>query len=220
MQKISFANFNIEYNDKDVNYIDSLIQELKSKYKSIMDFFNLTSINHPISIKLWDDLDEYRNYFNNKMKKDNKKVSDWEVGRATNNSKECRIDLLSFSERIKCQGHQNDNIEDLIKVLIHEFVHICYFSSNNHKDSAVWFAEGLATYLAEQNNYPLFSSSLEDIIAGKATYNNYYCMVKYLIDNYDKEYILALVQSKELQEKITTDIYYKALESTTKKRGK
>ena len=45
-------------------------------------------------------------------------------------------------------------------------------------------------------------------------------MVKYLIDNYDKEYILALVQSKELQEKITTDIYYKALESTTKKRGK
>lgn len=220
MKKISFANFDIEYNDKDLNYIDSLIQELKSKYQSIMNFFNLTSINHPISIILWNDLDEYRNYFNNKMKKNNKKVPDWEVGRATNNSKECRIDLLSFSERIKCQGHQNDNIEDLIKVLIHEFVHICHFTSNNNKNSTVWFAEGLATYLAKQNNYPLFSSSLDDIIAGQATYNNYYCMVKYLIDNYDKEYILSLVQSKELQEKITTDTYYKALENTTKKRGK
>ncbi len=55
MQKISFANFNIEYNDKDVNYIDDLIQELKSEYQSIMDFFNLTSINHPISIKLWEE---------------------------------------------------------------------------------------------------------------------------------------------------------------------
>lgn len=218
MKKINFDYFEIEYSDKDTDYIHLIIQELKSKYLDIMKFFNLEKLDRKVSIKFWNNLIEYRTFFNNKMKKYNRTVQEWEVGRSTNNSKECRIDLLCLDERKKCQGHQNDNINNLIKVTIHEFVHTCHFAYNGNNNSMIWFAEALATNLSDQYENLYFDCSLEDILQGKTNYINYYTMGRYLIDNFSKDYILELAKNKELLEKDTINIYYQTLEYVTKKQ--
>lgn len=211
MQKINFNYFEIEYSNKDTPYINLIIEEFKNKYPSIMGFFNLKKFERKITIKFWNSLEEYRTFFNEKMKKYNKKVEKWEVGRSTNNSNECRIDLLCLEERKKCQGHQNDNIIDLTNVLIHEFVHTCHFTYNKNKDTMTWFAEALATNLANQYNYLSLNCSLADILNGHAHYLNYYSMGRYLIDNNDKDYILKLAKNKKLLEEDTPNIYNKTL---------
>ena len=76
----------------------------------------------------------------------------------------------------------------------------------------VWFGEGLATNLSNQFTKLEINCSLDDILNGKAQYINYYSMVKYLLDNFSKDYILGLAKEKALLEKETKDIYYKTIE--------
>ncbi len=218
-KKIIFKNFEIKYTDKDEKYIQLIIQKLKNNYLNIINFFNLEKIDTTILIKFWDNLMDYRNFFNEKMKKQNKTVAEWEVARSTNNSKEHRIELLCLEESRKCRGHHNDTVETLIKVSIHEFVHTCHFIYNENKDSMTWFAEALATNLSNQYEELCFDCSLDDILNGKANYINYYSMGRYLIDNCDKEYILELAKNIELLKNETTNIYYQTLEYVSKKRS-
>lgn len=174
-----------------------------------MDFFNLQYLEKTVNIKIWDNLEDYRNCFSKKLFK---KIPDWEVARATINKNEYCIDLMSLKERIKCKGHENDNLENLLKVIIHEFVHICHMTFNNYNGTMIWLGEGLATNLSNQFKKMEINCSLEDIIYGNAKYINYYSMVKYLLDNYSKEYILMLSKNKKLLENITNDIYYKTID--------
>lgn len=217
MEKITFAYFKIEYSKKDTEEIQLIANKLKDKYLDIMHFFNLERLERKVFIKLWDNLNEYRNFFNERMKEYNKKVPEWEVGRSISNFEECRIDLLNLEETKKCRGHQNDTIDSLIKVCIHEFVHTCHYAYNGNKDSMTWFCEALATNLSNQYENLYFNCSLNDILDGKANYINYYSMGKYLIDNCDKNYILELAKNKELLEKDTANIYDQALNYASKK---
>ena len=217
MKKITFTYFQFEYSEKDTEDIKLITKELKDKYLDIMHFFNLERLERKVFIKLWDNLNEYRNFFNERMKEYNKKVPEWEVGRSISNFEECRIDLLNLEETKKCRGHQNDTIDSLIKVCIHEFVHTCHYAYNGNKDSMTWFSEALATNLSNQYRNLYFNCSLNDILDGKANYINYYSMGKYLIDNCDKNYILELAKNKELLERDTANIYDQTLSYVSKK---
>ena len=217
MKKITFVYFEIEYSKKDTEEIQLIANKLKDKYLDIMHFFNLERLERKVFIKLWDNLNEYRNFFNERMKEYNKKVPEWEVGRSISNFEECRIDLLNLEETKKCRGHQNDTIDSLIKVCIHEFVHTCHYTYNGNKDAMTWFSEALATNLSNQYENLYFNCSLNDILDGKANYINYYSMGKYLIDNCDKNYILELAKNKELLEKDTADIYDQVSNYASKK---
>ena len=207
--KRKFGVFEIEYTTDDFAYIDKLVTELEDKYLNIMEFFNLQRLGHTVNIKIWNNLEEYRNYFSKKI---NRKIPNWEVARATINKNESCIDLLSLKERIKCEGHQKDNLDNLLKVIIHEFVHICHITYNNYNGSMIWFGEGLATNLSNQFTKLEINCSLDDLINGKAKYINYYSMVKYLLDNCSKNYILKLAKDKDLLEKETKNIYYETVE--------
>lgn len=102
MKKINNDIFNIEYTNKDKSYINNVIKDFFNQVPDIMEFFNISKFNNKIKIKFWDNLDEYRSYFNKKFEKYGKKVEDWEVARTIYNPSE--IHLLSFSERLKCKG--------------------------------------------------------------------------------------------------------------------
>ena len=206
--KKRFCIFEIEYTESDSEYIDFLISEIQDKYLGIMDFFDISKLNHIVTIKIWNNLEKYRDYFS----KMNKSIPNWEVARATINKNEARIDLMCLKERMKCEGHQNDKLDNLLKVIVHEFVHICHMTFNDYNATMIWFGEGLATNLSNQFKRMEINCSLEDIIYGNAKYINYYSMVKYLLDNYSKEYILMLSKNKKLLENITNDIYYKTIE--------
>ncbi len=142
----------------------------------------------------------------------NKIIPDWEVARTTINKNEARIDLMCLKERIKCEGHENDNLENLLKVIIHEFVHICHITFNNYNGTMIWLGEGLATNLSNQFKKMEINCPLDDVIQGKAKYINYYSMVKYLLDSFGKDYVLKLSKDKYLLERATNDIYYKTID--------
>lgn len=206
MEKINNDIFDIEYTNKDESYIESVIKKFFNQVPDIMEFFNISKFNNKIKIKFWDNLDEYRSYFNKKFKKYGKKVEDWEVARTIYNPSE--IHLLSFSERVKFKGHKNDEIGSISNLLTHEFVHTCHFKYNNHHSSMLWFSEGLACYLSNQYNTLSPSCSLDTIMNEEFTsYVNYYTMMSYLVENYDKSYILKLAKDKELLKQETPKIY-------------
>ena len=211
MKLIRYDCFEIEYDEKDQDDIAFVVLELQKEYKDIMNFFDLDHFDKKIQIKFWNNIEEYRTFFNERLKKYHQKVQSWEVGRSTNNEKEDRIDLLNLNERKKCQGHQQDTIEDLAKVLLHEFTHTCHFAYNGKKETMTWYAEALATNLSHQFDTLEFDSSLDEIKKGTAYYNNYYCMGKYLIDHCDKSYILELAKNKKLLEQDTDNIYQETL---------
>ena len=205
-----FDIFKIEYTKDDLDYIDNLVNYLKNNYKDIMNFFNLKEFNKKIEIKLWNDINLYRNNMSDKY---NVKIPNWEVGRGYRGKKGIYIDLLSFNECKKAKGHNNDKLEYLFSVLIHEFVHVCQFEYNDSTPTLTWFNEGLATNLSGQyKNCPyIITSSLQDILNAKSNYNNFYLMGKYLLNNYDKEYTLKLAKDKELLIKDTPKIYKETL---------
>ena len=214
--KQEFDIFEIEYTESDLEYIDDLIKYLDSNIKNIMNYFGLTTLERKISIKLWNSKEEYRKVIGDLIKnyERNNTVPEWEVARSTNNKKVSRIDLISYKESLKCKGHSKDTLDNLFKVIVHEFVHTCQFEYNHHTESLTWFSEALATNLSHQyEEYPLtIEVPLERIINGQVSYINYHTMGKYLLDNYPKEYILELAKNKKLLLKDTKKIYEETLE--------
>lgn len=218
MNKYKFNIFEINYQDMDNDYANLLIQKLKDNYKKIMNYFNLNNIKREVIITIWNDKDNYRNYFNEKY---NYIVPEWEIARSINSKKETTINIISYRESLNCKGHNNDSLENNLKVIIHEFVHICHFEYNSHNKQPIWLAEALATNLSNQyNNIELkITAELKDIIEGTANYKDYYLMGKYLIDNYPKEYILELSKNSNLLEKETPNIYNETKKYFNKKES-
>ena len=146
-----FKNFTIEYSDDDLTYIDELLQRFLYSQDKIMNFFNLKNLDKKVQIKIWNNVTEYEKYINSEMKRIfnvENTMEDWEVGRAITTKTESQIHILSYQERIKRKGHQYDKIDDLIKVVQHEFVHTCHEQFKNYKNTLTWFNEALATILS------------------------------------------------------------------------
>jgi predicted metalloprotease with PDZ domain len=144
----NYENFDIEYTDADIEYIRFMIDSLLSKQDEIMSFFGITRLDKKVKIKMWDNLYEYRKYVNGMLKELNTTVPDWETARSTNNKNESRIDITSYKERLKCKGHQDDKLENIVKVPIHEFVHTCHSQYKNYERGLTWYSEALATILS------------------------------------------------------------------------
>ena len=201
-----YKQLELEYTEEDLVYIEDFKKELEKYYDLILSFFNLKKLNRNIKMKFWNNTTGFRRFL---AELNTKKTDLWEVGRTTSNAKSSRIDILSYKEFIKCQGHENQTIQDLIKVCIHELVHFVQFDYNNHTYIMTWLSEALATNLSGQyeNKEVYFNTTLDEIIRGKSNYCNYYLMGKYLLEEYNKEYILKLVRDNELVKKETPRIF-------------
>lgn len=158
---------------------------------------------------------EYEKYINSEMKRIfnvENTMEDWEVGRAITTKTESQIHILSYQERIKRKGHQYDKIDDLIKVVQHEFVHTCHEQFKNYKDTLTWINEALATILSNQYDdiTPVLDCTLDELLNGKVNYVRYNTLGKYLFENYDKKYILELAKNNELLKQKTPIIFEEA----------
>ena len=192
----------IYYSDKDKVYIDYIVDKINNKSKEIVDFFD---VKVPIKseVKLYDDLDKFRKDYKIITKKDPK---DWVCGLSYDN----KINSLTLEELKKTYNHENNTIEDLYKLILHEFVH----SINNIRcnNSEIWLKEGLATYLSGQ--YPNSNEikvSYEEIINGTCSYTDYRALVKYIIENYDHDYILKLIDDNKFLLTESKRLYEEAL---------
>jgi|GEM_PF-897860 len=200
MSKISFECFELKYTDKE--NVEEITKCLSKNYKDIMNFFNLKKLSQPVLIKIYDNIDEYRQSFYDRY---HKNIEDWETART--NYKGKYIEMLSLKEAKKREGHSKENLDEYKNVLLHEFVHICHGEYNGNIKTETWFNEALATALT--NQYPLsqkFDCTTDDINSNRVNYRNYCDIGRYLISSYGKDNILALAKDDEAERKLLPTI--------------
>lgn len=201
----------IEYTNKDVSYIEELIEYINNSSQEIIDFFSISSFGEKVKIKIWDDLTNFRNHCSHC--KNNEKVPLWLCGLSYSRDKINYIDVLTLEEYKKTDKHENNTLNDLKLLIMHEFVHACH-KKNSKEYTYIWLAEGLATTLSHQydNFIGNFDATLENLINGGCHYGNYYIMFNFVLDRYGKDFIIELIQDfKKLE--IMTPILYKEVKN-------
>ena len=207
-------NLTIYYEDDDI-YIKDIINYINSKVYDIFSFFNVC--NRDIVIKFYYNDSEYENIVKNKFSS----YYDWIIGLSYNDT----IYMRSYELTVNNLYHKNMSLEEYERTVIHEIVHIVYFSIMDKGNIKYkWFSEGLATNLSGQNiKVTPISCTLKELNNNfnniKDSYSISYTLVKYLINNYSREFILSLCTdsvklqefSKELDSKAHTTNFTKTL---------
>ena len=196
--------FEIRYNECDTNYINFLIGYFNSEKEKIFKFFDINRLSKRLIIIIYDDVSKYKDYRNNN-------ISETSVGNMDFDDNNYYLNILSYKEIIKRKGHENDNLEYMYKLLIHEFVHICHEEIGTYKQSLIWVKEGIAIILSKQYeglDYKLSNCNLNDLINNKRLwYINYYTLMNYALKKYGIDYLKKLVFESKFAEKETDKIY-------------
>lgn len=196
----------LEYTEDDLEYIDYISDYIDEHIEEILVFFDNLKMDK-ITVRLYDSLERLKEHYKSICKRD--KAPEWLSGFAANNS----VYTLSLKELHKSKGHENRTTEDLAKLILHEYAHVCYYTYNgDQEDGYIWLTEGISCGLSHQydNVECEITDSLDNIIKGNCRYNNYYCMFDYLYKNYSNEYILELVKNPKLLNDSTPRIYNEA----------
>ncbi|WP_291648578.1 peptidase MA family metallohydrolase [Clostridium sp.] len=123
-------------NENDSKAIKELSEVLNNNYSTITDNFN-TNLEEKVEIIIYSNIKEFHRSIGNAD------ASDGMVGVAYDNT----IKMVSPLN----PGSIHDK-ESLLKVIVHEFVHIVTFNINNQKENIMptWFMEGIAVHEANQ----------------------------------------------------------------------
>lgn len=180
----------IEYTNKDLDYIDYLCEIVEKNSEEIVNFFELEKYGEKTHVKLFDNLDDFRTYF----KKCNNMELDWACGFAKDNN----FYTLTLDQLKLVRTHENEDLEDLIKLILHEFVHTVhnrrfkYTEHNCHK----WVSEGVAVYLSKQHeNINAINCSYNQFIT-RNYYGYYKLLFQYILNKYGKNFIFELIDGK------------------------
>ena len=212
----------INYTDKDLNYIEEMSKIIEPLSKEIIDFFGIEKIEPKIEIYLYDSLAKFREKYiqlGYRLNKDGT-VPSWVCGFAYNYTE---VYTLCLEEYRKTSCHENENLRDLEYLILHEFLHSCYWyfirNKNNNYNCTAWLSEGIATTLSHQydNEDLVFNASLEEMENGCQNYSNYYLMFVYILNKYGKDYILNLIKDSDKAIKMTPKLYEETREYYSKK---
>ena len=191
--KINLNNIIIEYS-KDLNYIDNIVSYIELNEKEILSFFRIDKLSKKYILKILN-YDEFKKYIINKYGEIKPYV------RGDTDSKSNTIVVLDIEDQIKYTIHKDACTDDVIKMVMHEFVHACNNEVCNCVNEIVWFEEGLATNLAKQN-YSLCSLDDCDFNMLKNNFNNCknnykysYTIVNYILNNYSKDEIFNFISN-------------------------
>lgn len=209
----------IEYTKKDEKYINDIIVYLEHVSQEIIDFFAIENLNNKIKVTLWDSLENFRNLYQKlgySLTADGK-VPEWICGFAYN----CDVEALTIEEYKKTRGHENANVQDLMHLILHEFVHACHNNILNNEHYA-WLSEGMATTISHQcdESELKFNATCDEMIHGCQNYLNYHTMFSYVIDAYGKDYVTKLIKDYAFLEKETPRLYKEVKEYVEKNKCK
>lgn len=224
MYKKDFGIYEIEYSDCDLPYIDTMIEALNNNIKRIMDFFGIVTLDKSFEIKIWDSLDEFRENRKRQLRESgiNREVATWVCASSVNTKDKSNIDMLSYKELLKCKSHDKDSINSLFVTIVHEFAHTCHFQYKNYVETLSWFNEAIATVLS--NQYSLdkvqIDCEVEDLMLFKASYNIYFAVGKYILENYGQNFFLELAKNQELLVKESPRLFNEAKEWLNKRKNR
>jgi hypothetical protein len=195
--------------DKNVEYFNEVVDSINIKEKEILSFFNLNELTPRISI-IFMNYESFKTYIVNKYGS----VKPYIRADADHETKTIRV--LDIDDQIKYTTHKDANISDLIKLIIHEFVHMCHDQICSDYNQTIWFYEGLATNLSNQN-YSLINLNNCDFDKLKNNFgevkNNYcyaYTIVNFILNNFKKEEIVRLYSDADYLRKRSNDIFLEA----------
>lgn len=190
--KKELDNFIIE-SDMNLDYFNEIIDYILENEKDILNFFSLKELPEKCNIIIL----SYKK-FKDYIIKNYGKIYDYIRGTTDGRTKTIRI--LNIEDQRRHTIHKNSTVHNTAKMIIHEIVHICNDYVNDDYEQTIWFREGLATNLSNQN-YDLvkldncdFELLKNDFIGfGKGNYSYSYTIVYYIINNYEKDEIQRLI---------------------------
>lgn len=179
--------------DFDLYYYDDIISYLNEHEKAVLSFFNIEKLDKPCTIEIMN-WKKFKDFQLNNIGE----VCEYKRAVTDVNSKSIKVLLLE--DQIIYTTHKNATLEDTLKTILHEFVHIVHSSVQKYKKELTWFFEGVATNLAKKN-YELanlndcdFAKLVNDFKNfGKGSYRYSYTIVNYILNNYSKEEIYKLI---------------------------
>lgn len=185
------SNFIIEYDER-LKYIPDIVNYLESKMNDIMIFFELCSFDSKTKIVIYNELESYKKHIEQFFEYHDYMCADTNDG---------NINLLSLEAAHQTKEHSAMTLDELKKVVLHEFVHICQQEKEieHIDDDTVWFWEGLATNIGNPDNYEVINilAANEDINNFNCSANNYpiaYTIGNYMLKNYSQEQILEYIK--------------------------
>lgn len=209
------------YDENDNCLVNELSNYLDDAILSIYLFFNI-KIKDKIKINII----PKKEIFDDKLMKEFNMSSAPSSSRGFFSYSENAIYYLSINDYDKTTHNKND-VENYKRTLVHECIHHInnlFNKENNCGPTAIYLREGIAVYLSHQNDDKslTFDYTLDDFFNnGKATkncYAGYYLIVKYLVEHYDKHFVLNLfLSSRQANLFLKDQLYNKAYAFYNKK---
>lgn len=188
--KVELDNFIIE-SDKQLDYFDEIVYHVKSNENKILSFFNIDKLPNKVNIKIVS-YEPFKEFIISKYGE----ILEYVCGDSDASTHTIRI--LNIDDQIKYTNHKNASVDQIKSTALHEIVHQCHHVFNNDFREIIWFAEGLATNISEQE-YQLckldecdFDRLKKDFRHCMHNYNYAYTIFNYILNNYSMEEITRL----------------------------
>lgn len=186
------SNINIDYFDEIINYI-------KSNEKEILNFFSLSGLKEKYQVKILD----YKSFKDFELAK-YACVKDYVRGDTDADTRTIRIMDLNDQRKFTTHTDTDANLDEILKMIMHEFVHACNDEVKMWVRKTIWFHEGLATNLAHQD-YEITDLETCDFEKlewnfngyGSGSYSYAYTIVNYLLNNYSHEEVIYFVKEPD-----------------------
>lgn len=191
-------------------YFEDVLNFIQLNEEKILDFFGLEKLKNKYTIKIMK-YEPFKEFIINKY------GSIKEYVRGDTDFKSKVISILDIEDQKKYTTHKDSTLEETLKMILHEIVHACHDEVNANYYKCIWFSEGLATNLSNQNysivdlnncDFKLLKSDFRNY--GKGNYSFAYTIVKYVLDSFSREEILKLVYDSNYLESKSNEIFEKA----------
>ena len=195
-----------------LDYFADIVNYLKENERPILDFFGLSKLPKKYQIKIL----EYPAFRAFIVKKYGL-IQDYVRG--DTDVKSSTIVILTLEDQLKYTSHKDTNLEEMLEMIMHEFIHACNNEVSKITRENIWLREGLATNLAHQD-YEIVDLRPCDFARLKKDFNGYghgsygfaYTIVNYILNNYSKPEINRLLTDNDYLVNRADDIF---LEATT-----
>ena len=211
--KIERPSFIIE-TDKELPYIDQIIDTLENHTYDILNFFKINKLSKKKKVVIYTDREKYKEHLLPYVSE----YKEWMQA----DTYDGNINLLEISESRKSDAHKNLTLDEFIKCILHEFVHASQQEINSNSNGTAWFWEALATNLSGQDYTEVdlskcnFQSLQEDFNNTNNAYCYAYTLGRFLLDNYSQDKILEYVKNPNLLIDNANEIFSLAVQSQKK----
>ena len=212
--KIELSNFIIECY-QDISYMPNIIATLENNTIEILDFFELGKLSQKKKVVIFTDREKYKKHLLPFVKE----YKEWMCA----DTYDGNINLLEISETRKSKEHENMDMDEFIKCILHEFVHSCQQELNPNSEGVAWYWEALATNLSNQDysvvslencDFKKLKSYFDDTENG---YSYAYTLGKYMLENYSKDRLLEYVKNPNSLKQDADNIFETVKQSQIRK---